>query len=149
MKNRKKILVIILATILAFFAVFYILKFEQRKNIQTTPKQNLEKQDNIVPPTGNKIEQKQILEQKLKKSTKIQENKTNVKQAIKPTVKKGTVKVPNLKPTEEITPAKIEDSKVEENAGTDKIENEIVVPVKYVTRNTYKYIYTPTNFIKK
>ena len=34
----------------------------------------------------------------------------------------------------------------EENINTDEGGKDVIVPVKYVTRNTYKYIYTPTKF---
>ena len=93
---------------------------------------------------------KQVIEQNVKESIKVQENKTNVKQAIKPTTKKGTVKVPVLKPTEEKAPIQGEATKTEEDViQSDELEKEVVVPVKYVTRNTYRYVYTPAKFKKK
>ena len=63
--------------------------------------------------------------------------------------KKGTVKVPVLKPTEEKAPIQGEATKTEEDViKSDELEKEVVVPVKYVTRNTYRYIYTPAKFKK-
>ena len=102
MKNKKKVLTVLFAAILAFIAVFFIFRFEHKKTEQVTPEQKIEEQNEILDTTEVKNEDnKQVIEQNVKESIKVQENKTNVKQAIKPTTKKGTVKVPVLKPTEE------------------------------------------------
>lgn len=150
MKNKNKVLTVLFAAILAFIAVFFIFRFEHKKTEQVAPEQKIEEQNEILDTTDVKNEDnKQVIEQNVKESIKVQENKTNVKQAIKPTTKKGTVKVPVLKPTEEKTPIQGEATKTEEDVKSDELEKEVVVPVKYVTRNTYRYIYTPAKFKKK
>ena len=149
MKNKKKVLTVLFAAILAFIAVFFIFRFEHKKTEQVTPEQKIEEQNEILDTTEVKNEDnKQVIEQNVKESIKVQENKTNVKQAIKPTTKKGTVKVPVLKPTEEKTPIQGEATKTEEDVKSDELEKEVVVPVKYVTRNIYRYVYTPAKFKK-
>ena len=151
MKNKKKVLTVLFAAILASIAVFFIFRFEHKKIEQVTPEQKIEEQNKIIEKKDVKNEDnKQVIEQNVKESIKVQENKTNVKQAIKPTTKKGTVKVPVLKPTEEKTPIQSEATKTEEDVvKPDELEKEVVVPVKYVTRNTYRYVYTPAKFKKK
>ena len=151
MKNKKKVLTVLFAAILAFIAVFFIFRFEHKKTEQVTPEQKIEEQNEIPDTTEVKNEDnKQAIEQNVKESIKVQENKTNVKQAIKPTTKKGTVKVPVLKPTEEKWAIQGEATKTEEDViQSDELEKEVVVPVKYVTRNTYRYVYTPAKFKKK
>lgn len=151
MKNKKKVLTVLFAAILAFIAVFFIFRFEHKKTEQVTPEQKIEEQNEILDTTEVKNEDnKQVIEQNVKETIKVQENKTNVTQAIKPTTKKGTVKVPVLKPTEEKAPIQGEATKTEEDVvKPDELEKEVVVPVKYVTRNTYRYVYTPANFKKK
>lgn len=150
MKNKKKVLTVLFAAILAFVAVFFIFRFEHKKTEQVTPEQKIEEQNEIPDTTDVKNEDnKQVIEQNVKESIKVQENKTNVKQAIKPTTKKGTVKVPVLKPTEEKGTIQGEATKTEEDVKSDELEKEVVVPVKYVTRNTYRYVYTPAKFKKK
>lgn len=150
MKNKKKVLTVLFAAILAFIAVFFIFRFEHKKTKQVAPEQKIEEQNEIFDTTEVKNEDnKQVIEQNVKESIKVQENKTNVKQAIKPTTKKGTVKVPVLKPTEEKAPIQGEATKTEEDVKSDELEKEVVVPVKYVTRNTYRYVYTPAKFKKK
>lgn len=149
MKNKKKVLTVLFAAILAFIAVFFIFRFEHKKTEQVAPEQKIEEQNEIPDTTEVKNEDnKQIIEQNVKESIKVQENKTNVKQAIKPTTKKGTVKVPVLKPTEEKGTIQGEATKTEEDVKSDELEKEVVVPVKYVTRNTYRYVYTPAKFKK-
>ena len=150
MKNKKKVLTVLFAAIVAFIAVFFIFRFEHKKTEQVAPEQKIEEQNEIPDTTEVKNEDnKQVIEQNVKESIKVQENKTNVKQAIKPTTKKGTVKVPVLKPTEEKAPIQGEATKTEEDViKSDELEKEVVVPVKYVTRNTYRYIYTPAKFKK-
>ena len=55
-----------------------------------------------------------------------------------------------VKPTEEKAPIQGEATKTEEDVvKPDELEKEVVVPVKYVTRNTYRYVYTPAKFKKK
>ena len=150
MKNKKKVLTVLFAAILAFIAVFFIFRFEHKKTEQVTPEQKIEEQNEILDTTDVKNEDnKQVIEQNVKESIKVQENKTNVTQAIKPTTKKGTVKVPVLKPTEEKWAIQGEATKTEEDVKSDELEKEVVVPVKYVTRNTYRYVYTPAKFKKK
>lgn len=151
MKNKKKVLTVLFAAILAFIAVFFIFRFEHKKTEQVTPEQKIEEQNEILDTTEVKNEDKKpVIEPNVKDSIKIQDNKTNVKQAIKPTTKKGTVKVPVLKPTEETGAIQGEATKTEEDVvRSDELEKEVVVPVKYVTRNTYRYVYTPTKFKKK
>lgn len=151
MKNKKKVLTVLFAAILAFIAVFFIFRFEHKKTEQVTPEQKIEEQIEIPDTTEVKNEDnKQVIEQNVKETIKVQENKTHVTQAIKPTTKKGTVKVPVLKPTEEKAPIQGEATKTEEDVvKPDELEKEVVVPVKYVTRNTYRYVYTPAKFKKK
>lgn len=150
MKNKKKVFTVLFAAILAFIAVFFIFRFEHKKTEQVTPEQKIEEQNEILDTTEVKNEDnKQVIEQNVKEAIKVQENKTNVKQAIKPTTKKGTVKVPVLKPTEEKWAIQGEATKTEEDVKSDELEKEVVVPVKYVTRNTYRYVYTPAKFKKK
>lgn len=156
MQNKKKILTILFASILALITVFLIFIFESRKSIQVIPKQNTEKQDkNSVIEEQKNIKEKtfepDIKQEVVSKvqASKQKENKINIKQTIKPTTKKATVKIPELKPIEEsqkvlepVVTVKNEEIKSnEEKTG-------VVVPVKYVTRNTYRYVYTPSNFAK-
>ena len=110
----------------------------------------IDEQNEILGTTDVKNEDnKQVIEPNVKESIKVQENKTNVKQAIKPTTKKGTVKVPVLKPTEDKAPIQREATKTEDHVKSDELEKEVVVPLKYLTRNTYRYVYTPAKFKKK
>ena len=94
MKNKKKVLTVLFAAILAFIAVFFIFRFEHKKTEQVAPEHKIEEQNEIPGTTDVKNEDnKQVIEPNVKESIKVQENKTNVKQAIKPTTKKGTVKI--------------------------------------------------------
>ena len=151
MKNKKKIITILLATILAFIAVLFIFRTEHKKSEQVTPEQKIEEQNGNLNEYKIKSEkeEEQAVNQRVQDSIKVQENKTNIKQAIKPTTKKGTVKIPVRKQTEETAPIQGETTKVEESVNSDELEKEVIVPVKYVTRNTYRYVYTPAKFKKK
>lgn len=156
MQNKKKILTILFASILALITVFLIFIFESRKSIQVIPKQNTEKQDK------NSVieEQKNIKEETFEPDTKQEviskvqaskqkENKINIKQTIKPTTKKATVKIPELKPIEESQKVLEPDVTVKnEEIKSNEEKTGVVIPVKYVTRNTYRYVYTPSNFAK-
>ena len=77
MKNKKKVLTVLFAAILAFIAVFFIFRFEHKKTEQVTPEQKIEEQNEILDTTEVKNEDnKQVIEQNVKESIKVQENKT-------------------------------------------------------------------------
>ena len=51
MKNKKKVLTVLFAAILAFIAVFFIFRFEHKKTEQVTPEQKIEEQNEILDTT--------------------------------------------------------------------------------------------------
>lgn len=136
--NKKKIaLTILLSALLSLLVAFCILEFSKKPKLIETPS-----------VTENKIQ------------TEIPQNdKINVT-----TPKNKALPVKNNKPVNVAKPPKVQNTpvvqikqpetvsnvleeKVEDNVVTQ--EEGVVIPVNYVSKNTYKYTYTPKRYNRK
>ena len=141
--NKKKItLTILLSALLALSVAFCVLKFSQKPipiEAPIQPKVEVEVQAEIPANTDdNKTVKKdaEILPSTTKKAV-------TVPKPSKQTVKKVAEKqLQEPKATE-----KVLEEKVEENITPQ--EDGVIVPVNYVSKNTYKYTYTPKKYPKK
>lgn len=146
MKNKKIILTILLAAILAFISVLFIYGFHNKKATKPLPSIKPIETPSHTDVQDMKNDEKHI---KLENTDNIETK--NSKATIKPTkkynpkeVKKPLTKVSD-QPLKPITPK----TETVQSAEVQKVEdNGIVVPVEYTSKNTYKYVYTPANFSK-
>ena len=146
MKNKKIILTILLAAILAFISVLFIYGFHNKKATKPLPSikpietpSHTDVQDIKNNEKHIKLENTDNIETKNSKATIKPIKKYNPKEVKKPLTK---VSDQPLKP---ITPK----TETVQSAEVQKVEdNGIVVPVEYTSKNTYKYVYTPANFSK-
>ena len=133
MEKRKIILTIILAAVLAFVVIYFVNKSSE-----------------FVMP----IEQKEEVTEKLpdvKPETSVTAKPKVKAEKVKVTPKKVVKKAETvpLKPAE----TKVDSVQLESTVMTEEVsepeEEGIVVPVKYSSKNVYKYVYTPARFKKK
>ena len=139
--NKKKIaLTFLLSALLALLVAFCVLEFSKKpKPIEAPIQPKVEVQAEIPANTDdNKTVKKdaEILPSTTKKAV-------TVPKPSKQTVKKVAEKqLQEPKATE-----KVLEEKVEENITPQ--EDGVIVPVNYVSKNTYKYTYTPKKYPKK
>ncbi len=139
--NKKKVaLTVLLSALLALLAAFCVFEFSKKpKTIETPTQSEVEVQAEIPANTDdNKAVEKdaEILPSTTKKAVTV--SKTS-----KQTVKKVVEKQPQVPKATE----KVLEEKVEENITPQ--EDGVIVPVNYVSKNTYKYTYTPKRYPKK
>ena len=120
--NKKKItLTILLSTLLALLVAFCVLEFSKKpKLIETQTTTENEIQEELP----QSIENNKIIKQEINTSSTVTKKAVTVSKPSKQTVKK-----------------------VEEKIAPQ--EDGVIVPVNYVSKNTYKYTYTPKKYPKK
>lgn len=139
--NKKKIaLTILLSALLALLVAFCVLEFSKKPKLietQTTTENEIQEE---IPQN---IESNKIIKQEINTSPTVTKKAVTVSKPSKQTVKKveeTQLQVP--KATE-----KVLEEKVEENLAPQ--EDGVIIPVNYVSKNTYKYTYTPKKYPKK
>ena len=139
--NKKKIaLTILLSTLLALLVAFCILEFSKKPKLietQTTTENEIQEE---LPQS---IENNKIIKQKINTSPTVTKKAVTVSKPSKQTVKKVEEKQLQVPKTTE----KVLEEKVEEKIAPQ--EDGVIVPVNYVSKNTYKYTYTPKKYPKK
>ena len=139
--NKKKIaLTILLSTLLALLVAFCVLEFSKKPKLietQTTTENEIQEE---LPQS---IENNKIIKQKINTSPTVTKKAVTVSKPSKQTVKKVEEKQLQIPKTTE----KVLEEKVEEKIAPQ--EDGVIVPVNYVSKNTYKYTYTPKKYPKK
>ena len=139
--NKKKItLTILLSTLLALLVAFCVLEFSKKPKLietQTTTKNEIQEE---LPQS---IENNKIIKQEITTSPTVTKKAVTVSKPSKQTVKKVEEKQLQVPKTTE----KVLEEKVEEKIAPQ--EDGVIVPVNYVSKNTYKYTYTPKKYPKK
>lgn len=139
--NKKKIaLTILLSTLLALLVTFCILEFSKKPKLietQTTTENEIQEE---LPQS---IESNKIIKQEINTSPTATKKAVTVSKPSKQTVKKVEEKQLQVPKTTE----KVLEEKVEEKIAPQ--EDGVIVPVNYVSKNTYKYTYTPKKYPKK
>lgn len=144
--NKKILLTIFLAAILALCTAIFV--FYKLQN--SHPKEPLEQKEEIKVevekelPEVKQEEAKTNVQQPSKKAQKVYKKQTVKPKAIKEPAKKQQAE---LIKKEQIINTNTENTKEEINVNNqDKDSNSVIVPVKYYSKNTYKYVYTPNRF---
>ncbi len=139
--NKKKIaLTILLSTLLALLVAFCILEFSKKPKLietQTTTENEIQEE---LPQS---IENNKIIKQEINTSPTVTKKAVTISKPSKQTVKKVEEKQLQVPKTTE----KVLEEKVEEKIAPQ--EDGVIVPVNYVSKNTYKYTYTPKKYPKK
>ena len=139
--NKKKIaLTILLSTLLALLVAFCILEFSKKPKLietQTTIENKIQEE---LPQS---IENNKIIKQEINTSPTVTKKAVTISKPSKQTVKKVEEKQLQVPKTTE----KVLEEKVEEKIAPQ--EDGVIVPVNYVSKNTYKYTYTPKKYPKK
>ena len=139
--NKKKIaLTILLSTLLALLVAFCVLEFSKKTKLietQTTTENEIQEE---LPQS---IENNKIIKQEINTSSTVTKKAVTVSKPSKQTVKKVEEKQLQVPKTTE----KVLEEKVEEKIAPQ--EDGVIVPVNYVSKNTYKYTYTPKKYPKK
>ena len=139
--NKKKIaLTILLSTLLALLVAFCVLEFSKKPKLietQTTTENEIQEE---LPQS---IENNKIIKQEITTSPTATKKAVTVSKPSKQTVKKVEEKQLQIPKTTE----KVLEEKVEEKIAPQ--EDGVIVPVNYVSKNTYKYTYTPKKYPKK
>ena len=140
--NKKYLLIIIAASILALFAAFLILKLSQKPKLIN---------DNLHP----KVQNVQLKNEPAEVSVKNEKEKTEAKKVSQPPKTDFINKTNNLKTktnavqTKESAVLQNEIQEVRlENTLKEKVESGVEIPVNFISKNTYKYIYTPAKYPK-
>lgn len=140
--NKKYLLIIIAASILALFAAFLILKLSQKPKLIN---------DNLHP----KVQNVQLKNEHAEVSVKNEKEKTEAKKVSQPLKTDFINKTNNLKTktntvqTKESAVLQNEIQEVRlENTLKEKVESGVEIPVNFISKNTYKYIYTPAKYPK-
>lgn len=140
--NKKYLLIIIAASILALFAAFLILKLSQKPKLIN---------DNLHP----KVQNVQLKNEHAEVSVKNEKEKTEAKKVSQPSKTDFINKTNNLKTktntvqTKESAVLQNEIQEVRlENTLKEKVESGVEIPVNFISKNTYKYIYTPAKYPK-
>lgn len=138
--NKKKIaLTILLSALLALLAAFCVLEFSKKPKLIETQTTENEIQEEIP----QSVESNKIIKQETNTSPTATKKAVTISKPSKQTVKKVEEKqLQVLKATE-----KVLEEKVEENIAPQ--EDGVIIPVNYVSKNTYKYTYTPKKYPKK
>ena len=139
--NKKKIaLTILLSALLALLVAFCVLEFSKKTKLvetQTTTENEIQEE---LPQS---IENNKIIKQEITTSPTVTKKAVTVSKPSKQTVKKVEEKQLQVPKTTE----KVLEEKVEEKIAPQ--EDGVIVPVNYVSKNTYKYTYTPKKYPKK
>ena len=139
--NKQKIaLTILLSTLLALLVAFCVLEFSKKPKLietQTTTENEIQEE---LPQS---IENNKIIKQEINTSSTVTKKAVTVSKPSKQTVKKVEEKQLQVPKTTE----KVLEEKVEEKIAPQ--EDGVIVPVNYVSKNTYKYTYTPKKYPKK
>ena len=139
--NKKKIaLTILLSTLLALLVAFCVLEFSKKPKLietQTTTENEIQEE---LPQS---IENNKIIKQEINTSPTVTKKAVTISKPSKQTVKKVEEKQLQVPKTTE----KVLEEKVEEKIAP--LEDGVIVPVNYVSKNTYKYTYTPKKYPKK
>lgn len=139
--NKKKIaLTILLSALLALLVAFCVLEFSKKPKLietQTTTENEIQEE---LPQS---IENNKIIKQEINTSPTVTKKAVTVSKPSKQTVKKVEEKQLQIPKTTE----KVLEEKVEEKIAPQ--EDGVIVPVNYVSKNTYKYTYTPKKYPKK
>ena len=139
--NKKKIaLTILLSALLALLVAFCVLEFSKKPKLietQTTTENEIQEE---LPQS---IENNKIIKQEITTSPTVTKKAVTVSKPSKQTVKKVEEKQLQVPKTTE----KVLEEKVEEKIAPQ--EDGVIVPVNYVSKNTYKYTYTPKKYPKK
>ena len=139
--NKKKIaLTILLSTLLALLVAFCVLEFSKKPKLietQTTTENEIQEE---LPQS---IENNKIIKQEINTSPTVTKKAVTISKPSKQTVKKVEEKQLQIPKTTE----KVLEEKVEEKIAPQ--EDGVIVPVNYVSKNTYKYTYTPKKYPKK
>ena len=139
--NKKKIaLTILLSALLALLVAFCVLEFSKKPKLietQTTTENEIQEE---LPQS---IENNKIIKQEINTSPIVTKKAVTVSKPSKQTVKKVEEKQLQIPKTTE----KVLEEKVEEKIAPQ--EDGVIVPVNYVSKNTYKYTYTPKKYPKK
>ena len=139
--NKKKIaLTILLSALLALLAAFCVLEFSKKPKlieIQTTTENEIQEE---LPQS---IENNKIIKQEINTSPTVTKKAVTISKPSKQTVKKVEEKQLQVPKTTK----KVLEEKVEEKIAPQ--EDGVIVPVNYVSKNTYKYTYTPKKYPKK
>lgn len=146
--NKKYLLIIIAASILALFAAFLILKLSQKPKLIN---------DNLHP----KVQNVQLKNEHAEVSVKNEKEKTEAKKVSQPPKTDFINKTNNLKTetktntntntvqTKESVVLQNEIQEVRlENTLKEKVDSGVEIPVNFISKNTYKYIYTPAKYPK-
>ena len=136
--NKKKIaLTILLSALLSLLVAFCILEFSKKPKLIETPSVTENKIQTEIPQ-NDKIN---VTTDKIK-AFPVKNNKpVNV---TKPPKVQNTPVVQIKQPE---TVSNVLEEKVEDNVVTQ--EEGVVIPVNYVSKNTYKYTYTPKRYNRK
>lgn len=137
--KRKKIILFILAAILALITAFLIwnifLKPQPQKEIIPV----VEQESALSPVNRDEVKKpEESIQEDYKQETPKQK-----------AVKKVTQKKPTVKPA---PPEKLQETLPATNPVVQKTEEPevqqegVIVPVRYTSKNTYKYVYTPNRF---
>lgn len=135
MEKKKIILTILVAAFLALIAVLFIFK------------QNSTTQEKQTPVQEEQVEENQNIG--AEQPTETKEEKPALK--VQSTDKKQSVKISTTPAQKEVNQEEpvIKEIQVTENAEIEEESKDVVIPVKYSSRNTFKYVYTPTRFTKQ
>lgn len=143
--NKKVLLTIFLATLLALCTAIFAFYKLQNSHPPKTLKQKEEIKVEVEKefPEVKQEEVKTKVQQQPKKAQKVYPKQTVKPKAIKEPAKKQKA--------EPIKKEQIENKNInnEEKISVKNSEEEsgaVVIPVKYTTKNTYKYVYTPNRF---
>ncbi len=147
--SKKVLIIIILAGVLAFVTAFLLFGAGKHKTVNKDQaiKNNI-KNEELPLQTQEKVSEDK------EESTKSSEQKNPVKQPVKEKKKKipqNHIKKPDESAVKsDVSPViqKLE-VKVEENSQEEINPKDFTVPVEYSSKNTYKYVYTPTRYLKK
>lgn len=139
--NKKKVaLTVLLSALLALSVAFCIFEFSKKtKDVMVQPVDNVENRAEI--PQNNQLKKDVVSGEKNKKSDSV---KNTVKKSNTITEKNDTKQGEKTKQIE--TVSEKPDEKVEENNVSQ--EEGVIIPVHYVSNNTYKYTYTPKRYPK-
>lgn len=143
--NKKVLLTIFLATLLALCAAIFAFHKVQNSH----PKEPIQQKEEIKVEVKKDLPE--IKQEEVK--TKVQQPPKKVQRVYKKQAveSKTEVKPVPKQKTEPIKKEQIENKNInnEEEISVKNSEEEsgaVVIPVKYTTKNTYKYVYTPNRF---
>ena len=150
--NDKKIWLVLLLVIILGFAVWLIFHKSSKVNEVPIIPEN-EPVETIAPDAENKIDEKIQTEGMLP-----EEVLSETAAPVKPSENKIPQKVQKVQKSEPQTQYKVQDEESEPKSGllfkesvseTGTYVEEVIIPKKYASKNTYKYVYTPVNYLKK